>query len=90
MDSGGATTSISIGSAHVPQLSIMLGMIASSAHTNLSPIYNGSQLIVTPTDGNWVVRALEVAQPSTQIIVNSVGVTNFTLSIVLDILSAAG
>lgn len=90
VDSGGSSTSISISSAHIPQLNVMLEMIASSAHTNLSPIYNGSQLIVTPTDGNWVVRALEVAQPSTQIIVNSVGVTNFTLSIVLDILNAAG
>ncbi|MCL6692296.1 hypothetical protein M8R19_26765 [Pseudomonas sp. R3.Fl] len=92
-DAVGAGTSgtyISISAAQIPQLSVMLGMISSSGHTNLSPNYNGAQLVVTPTDGNWVVRALQAAQPTTQIVVSSVGLTNFTLSLILDILSAAG
>ena len=90
VSAGTSGTYISISAAQIPQLSVMLGMISSSGHTNLSPNYNGAQLVVTPTDGNWVVRALQAAQPTTQIVVSSVGLTNFALSLVLDILSAAG
>ncbi|MGU2448359.1 hypothetical protein ACSESA_10605 [Pseudomonas aeruginosa] len=82
-------TSITIDTAHSPALNVMLDLISSSGNTNLTAIYNGSQLVVTPTDGNYVIRALEVSKPTTSIVVNSIGVTNFSLQHFLDIVNAA-
>lgn len=67
----------------------MLAAIKASAGTNLALEYNGAQLVVTPTDGNYVVRAIQVAQEGTEFSVNSVGQTQFNLNIVLDIIYAA-
>ncbi|MBX6070399.1 hypothetical protein ISF14_26480 [Pseudomonas aeruginosa] len=82
-------TSITIDTAHSPALNVMLDLISSSGDTNLTAIYNGTQLVVTPTDGSYVIRALEVAKPTTSIAVNSIGVTNFNLQLILDIVNAA-
>lgn len=82
-------TSITIDTAHSPALNVMLDLISSSENTNLTAIYNRSQLVVTPTDGNYVIRALEVSKPTTSIVVNSIGVTNFSLQHFLDIVNAA-
>lgn len=85
---GSASTSID--TAHAVMLSVMLDLISTSANKDLSLTYNGSQLVVTPTDGNYVVRALQVAKPTTSITVNSIGVTNFSLQHTLEIVQAAG
>lgn len=84
------STSTSIDTAHAVMLSVMLDLISTSANKDLSLTYNGSQLVVTPTDGNYVVRALQVAKPTTSITVNSIGVTNFSLQHTLEIVQAAG
>lgn len=84
------STSTSIDTAHAVMLSVMLDLISTSANKDLSLTYNGSQLVVTPTDGNYVVRALQVEKPTTSITVNSIGVTNFSLQHTLEIVQAAG
>ncbi|MGQ7814288.1 hypothetical protein ACUTAH_01175 [Metapseudomonas furukawaii] len=83
------STSIIVDTAHSPTLKVMLDLISSSGKTNFTAIYNGSQLVSTPTDGNYVVRALHAAKPTTSIVVNSIGVTNFNLQLILDIVNAA-
>lgn len=82
--------SVSVDIAHAVALGVILNLINASGGTNLTLRYNGTQLVVTPTDGNYVVRALQVAKPTTSIVVQSVGVTNFNLQLMLDIINAAG
>ncbi|WP_323149113.1 hypothetical protein [Pseudomonas oryzihabitans] len=84
------STSTSIDTAHAVMLNVMLDLISTSNNKELALTYNGSQLVVTPTDGNYVVRALQVAKPTTSITVNSIGVTNFSLQHTLEIVRAAG
>lgn len=84
------STSTSIDTAHAVMLNVMLDLISTSNNKELALTYNGSRLVVTPTDGNYVVRALQVAKPTTSITVNSIGVTNFSLQHTLEIVRAAG
>ncbi len=81
---------ITINTMQYPPLSYILPIISSTAHTNLSLIYNGSQITDTEAHGNVVVRGIHAATPSTMITVNSVGVTNFRLENYLEIVRAAG
>ncbi|MFC2973833.1 hypothetical protein ACFOJE_16650 [Azotobacter bryophylli] len=86
---GNLNNFFNINTAQATNLVDMLAAIKASAGTNLALEYNGAQLVVTPTDGNYVVRAIQVAQEGTEFSVNSVGQTQFNLNIVLDIIYAA-
>ncbi len=81
---------ISVNTMQYPPLSYILPIIQSSANNNMVLSYNGSQLTDTEAQGNVVVRGIEVAQPTTSIIVRSVGVTNYSVENYLDIVRAAG
>jgi|GEM_PF-6732921 len=81
---------ISVNTMQYPPLSYILPIIQSSANTNMVLSYNGSQLTDTEAQGNVVVRGIEVAQPTTSIIVTSVGVTNYSVENYLDTVRAAG
>lgn len=85
-----SNTFLTVNTAHATNLHDMLEAITASGKTNLTLEYNGAQLVVTPVDGNYVVRAIEVARPDTSIVVNSLGTIQFNLDIVLDIIRAAG
>lgn len=71
-------------------LSVMRDLTSTSANKDLSLTYNGFQLVVTPTDGNYVVRELKVVKPIASVAVSSIGVTNFSLQHKLEIVQAAG
>ncbi|KPB52332.1 hypothetical protein [Pseudomonas coronafaciens] len=81
---------ISVNTMQYPPLTYILPIIQSSTNTNMVLSYNGSQLTDTEAQGNVVVRGIEVAQPTTSIIVTSVGVTNYSVENYLDIVRAAG
>ncbi|WP_236426066.1 hypothetical protein, partial [Pseudomonas syringae] len=81
---------ISVNTMQYPPLSYILPIIQSSAQTNMVLSYNGSQITDTEAQGNVVVRGIEVAQPTTSIVVTSVGVTNYSVENYLDIVRAAG
>lgn len=84
-----SNTYLTVNTAQATNLNDMLSSISASGNTNFSAQYNGAQLVVTPTDGNHVVRAIQVAKPTTNIILNSVGTAQFNLNIILDIINAA-
>lgn len=71
-------------------LGVMRDLTSTSAKKDLSLTYNGFQLVVTPTDGNHVVRELQVVKPTTSVSVSSIGVANFSLQHKLEIVQAAG
>lgn len=86
----GKNHTISINTMQYPPLNYILSIISSTEHTNLSLIYNGSQITDTEAQGNIVVRGIQASTPSTVITVNSVGVSNFRLENYLKIVRAAG
>ncbi|RMO97224.1 hypothetical protein ALQ33_200189 [Pseudomonas syringae pv. philadelphi] len=90
MAAANTSHTISVNTMQYPPLTYILPIIQSSTNTNMVLSYNGSQLTDTEAQGNVVVRGIEVAQPTTSIIVTSVGVTNYSVENYLDIVRAAG
>lgn len=90
VSAGKPTTTVSVNAANNQQLGVMLDAVNASGNTNFNAIYNSAQLVVTPTDGNYVVRVLQVAKPSTSVVLAPVGVGTFRWDLLLDIMNAAG
>ncbi|SDH80701.1 hypothetical protein [Pseudomonas panipatensis] len=90
VEAASGNASITVNTAHAASLNEILSAVSASAHTNLTLQYNGAQLVATPTDGNYVVRAIQAAKPGTTIVLNSIGVIQFNMALLLDIIRAAG